>query len=193
MEKNPDAYRTIGEAAEELNLPQHVLRFWETRFSQISPMKRSGGRRYYRPGDVQLLAAIQHLLYGEGYTIKGVQRILKQQGTKAIVGLVDQLKNGEGPNDAALVLHADPSRESEGRVDQAGAASSSAEARQPEGAAHWPVDAPAAAHPASAAGPNLEQPNLAQPNLPAYMVKLLEGVLVELDECSRALEAARGH
>src|SRR5262249_39701292 len=70
VDKAPDAFRTISEVAEELNLPQHVLRFWETRFSQIRPMKRGGGRRYYRPDDVDLLRGIRHLLYGEGYTIR---------------------------------------------------------------------------------------------------------------------------
>lgn len=80
MTKGPDAFRTISEVAEELNVPQHVLRFWETRFSQIRPLKRSGGRRFYRPDDVALLRGIRHLLYGEGYTIRGVQRILKEQG-----------------------------------------------------------------------------------------------------------------
>jgi DNA-binding transcriptional MerR regulator len=81
MDKAPDAFRTISEAAEELNVPQHVLRFWETRFAQIKPMKRAGGRRYYRPGDVELLKGIRGLLYTEGYTIRGVQKILKEDGT----------------------------------------------------------------------------------------------------------------
>jgi DNA-binding transcriptional MerR regulator len=85
MEKTQDAFRTIGEVAEELDLPQHVLRFWETKFTQIRPVKRAGGRRYYRPDDVQLLGAIRILLYSEGYTIKGVQRILKEQGVRAVV------------------------------------------------------------------------------------------------------------
>src|SRR5690349_22881518 len=84
MEKAPDAFRTISEVAEELDLPQHVLRFWETRFAQIKPMKRSGGRRYYRPEDVNLLRGIRHLLYGQGYTIRGVQRILREQGVKSV-------------------------------------------------------------------------------------------------------------
>src|SRR5262249_18893353 len=84
VEKAPDAFRTISEVAEELDLPQHVLRFWETRFSQIKPMKRGGGRRYYRPDDVDLLRGIRHLLYGEGYTIRGVQRILKDHGIKFV-------------------------------------------------------------------------------------------------------------
>ena len=84
MDKETGAYRTISEVADELDIPQHVLRFWETRFPQIKPMKRSGGRRYYRPGDVLLLKGIRRLLYGEGYTIKGVQRILAAQGVGVV-------------------------------------------------------------------------------------------------------------
>ncbi len=82
--KAPDAFRTISEVADELDLPQHVLRFWESRFHDIKPMKRGGGRRYYRPDDVELLRGIRHLLYGEGYTIRGVQRILREQGIKFV-------------------------------------------------------------------------------------------------------------
>jgi DNA-binding transcriptional MerR regulator len=84
MDKAPDAFRTISEVAADLDLPQHVLRFWETRFGQIKPMKRGGGRRYYRPEDIDLLRGIRHLLYGEGYTIRGVQRILKDEGIKFV-------------------------------------------------------------------------------------------------------------
>jgi len=80
LEKAPDAFRTISEVADEIDVPQHVLRFWESRFPQIKPMKRGGGRRYYRPDDVDLLRGIRHLLYGEGYTIRGVQRILREHG-----------------------------------------------------------------------------------------------------------------
>jgi DNA-binding transcriptional MerR regulator len=80
LDKAPDAFRTISEVAEEINVPQHVLRFWESRFAQIRPLKRGGGRRYYRPDDVDLLRGVRHLLYGEGYTIRGVQRILREQG-----------------------------------------------------------------------------------------------------------------
>ncbi len=87
MDKSADAFRTISEAAGDLDVPQHVLRFWETRFSQIKPMKRGGGRRYYRPEDMELLRAIRRLLYGEGYTIKGVQRILKEQGARAVISM----------------------------------------------------------------------------------------------------------
>jgi DNA-binding transcriptional MerR regulator len=89
LDKAPDAFRTISEVADDLDIPQHVLRFWETRFTQIKPMKRSGGRRYYRPDDVDLLRGIRRLLYGEGYTIRGVQRILKEHGIKSVQGLVD--------------------------------------------------------------------------------------------------------
>src|SRR3954454_13354579 len=84
VDKAPDAFRTISEVADELDLPQHVLRFWETRFQQIKPMKRGGGRRYYRPDDIDLLRGIRHLLYGEGYTIRGAQRILKDHGVKFV-------------------------------------------------------------------------------------------------------------
>lgn len=84
MEKSPDAFRTISEVAQELDVPQHVLRFWESRFREIRPMKRGGGRRYYRPDDVDLLRGIRHLLYGEGYTIRGVQRLLREQGVRFV-------------------------------------------------------------------------------------------------------------
>ena len=89
MDKAPDAFRTISEVANDLDIPQHVLRFWETRFAQIKPMKRSGGRRYYRPDDVDLLRGIRRLLYGEGYTIRGVQRILKEHGIGSVQRLAD--------------------------------------------------------------------------------------------------------
>ena len=84
MNKAPDAFRTISEVADELDLPQHVLRFWESRFPHIRPMKRGGGRRYYRPEDIDLLRGIRHLLYGDGYTIRGVQRILREQGVRTV-------------------------------------------------------------------------------------------------------------
>lgn len=87
MDKAPEAFRTISEVAEELDVPQHVLRFWETRFNQIKPMKRGGGRRYYRPSDVDLLKGIRTLLYGQGYTIRGVQRILREAGMPHVAGI----------------------------------------------------------------------------------------------------------
>ncbi len=84
MEKGPEAFRTISEVAEDLDVPQHVLRFWESRFHEIRPMKRGGGRRYYRPQDVDLRRGIRHRLYGEGYTIRGVQRVLREQGHRFV-------------------------------------------------------------------------------------------------------------
>ncbi|MFU0503719.1 MerR family transcriptional regulator [Pseudaminobacter sp. NGMCC 1.201702] len=87
MDKSPDAFRTISEVAEELDLPQHVLRFWETRFTQIKPMKRGGGRRYYRPQDVELIKGIRYMLYDQGYTIKGVQKLLRENGNQFLVAI----------------------------------------------------------------------------------------------------------
>ena len=83
--KSATAFRTISEVADYLDVQQHVLRFWETKFTQVRPLKRGGGRRYYRPEDVALLKTIHHLLYTEGYTIKGVQKLLKEQGKAQIV------------------------------------------------------------------------------------------------------------
>ena len=83
--KSPDAFRTISEVSGELSLPQHVLRFWETRFAQIKPMKRGGGRRLYRPDHVALLRGIKALLYDDGMTIKGVQKVLREKGTKTVI------------------------------------------------------------------------------------------------------------
>lgn len=100
MEKGPDAFRTISEVAEDLGLPQHVLRFWETRFPQIKPIKRGGGRRYYRPNDVDLLRGVKHLLYGEGYTIRGVQRILREQGHRKVAAYADGGAPAPDPRDA---------------------------------------------------------------------------------------------
>ena len=101
MEKEPEAFRTISEVGEELDVPQHVLRFWETRFSQIRPMKRGGGRRYYRVNDVDLLKGIRQLLYGKGYTIKGVQRILKEHGVAHVTDIgraADELESTPIPS-----------------------------------------------------------------------------------------------
>ncbi|MBJ2153351.1 MerR family transcriptional regulator [Paracoccus sp. IB05] len=89
MDKSPDAFRTISEVAEVLETPAHVLRFWETRFPQIRPVKRAGGRRYYRPSDLALLAGIRRLLHEEGMTIRGVQKILREQGVRHVAGLTD--------------------------------------------------------------------------------------------------------
>jgi DNA-binding transcriptional MerR regulator len=84
IEKAPDAFRTISEVSETLDVPQHVLRFWEAKFAQVKPLKRAGGRRYYRPDDIDLLKGIRALLYAEGLTIKGVQKVLREQGAKHV-------------------------------------------------------------------------------------------------------------
>ena len=83
--KSPEAFRTISEVSKDLSLPQHVLRFWETKFVQIKPIKRGGGRRYYRPEDIELLKGIKYLLYNDGYTIRGVQKVIKENGAKKII------------------------------------------------------------------------------------------------------------
>lgn len=85
MAKGPEAFRTISEAADELGVPQHVLRFWETKFSFIKPMKRAGGRRFYRPADIVILAGVRRLLHDEGLTIKGLQKLHREQGVKSVV------------------------------------------------------------------------------------------------------------
>lgn len=114
MEKSPEAFRTISEVAEALETPAHVLRFWESRFPQIRPVKRAGGRRYYRPSDVALLAGIKRLLHDDGLTIRGVQKILREQGVRHVAALMDPatgalLQVGALPAEAAppaLVLPA---------------------------------------------------------------------------------------
>lgn len=90
MDKSPDAFRTISEVADQLETPAHVLRFWESRFPQIRPVKRAGGRRYYRPSDVALLTGIKRLLHDEGLTIRGVQKILRDHGVRHVAGLSDE-------------------------------------------------------------------------------------------------------
>ncbi len=95
--KSAEAFRTISEVAEDLEVPQHVLRFWEGRFSQIRPVKRAGGRRYYRPDDVDLLRGIRALLYSDGLTIKGVQKILRDHGVRYVADI--------GRGDASLLGH----------------------------------------------------------------------------------------
>ena len=91
-DKSPEAFRTISEVSKDLSLPQHVLRFWETKFVQIKPIKRGGGRRYYRPEDVRLLKGIKALLYNDGYTIRGVQKVIKENGTKKLLRVDNESK-----------------------------------------------------------------------------------------------------
>uniref|UniRef100_A0A2A4Z4C3 MerR family transcriptional regulator n=1 Tax=OCS116 cluster bacterium TaxID=2030921 RepID=A0A2A4Z4C3_9PROT len=104
MEKSANAFRTISEAATELDVPQHVLRFWETKFKQIKPMKRGGGRRFYRPQDVNLIKGIKYFLYGQGYTIKGVQKILASKG---VVYTANVWREAEAPVASAEIHNID--------------------------------------------------------------------------------------
>lgn len=174
MEKSPDAFRTISEAAEELDLPQHVLRFWETRFSNIKPLKRGGGRRYYRPEDVTLLKGIRHLLYDQGFTIKGVQRILKDQGVRYVIAI------GEGRPVESLPAPAAPVEEEEDLV--------------PEAAAVPEVDGAGEANGEAAAPPRgLKLPGFKPKpaGLSASDREKLSEVLRELLDCKRMLERAR--
>ena len=103
-EKSPSAFRTISEVAEDLEVPQHVLRFWETKFPQVRPLKRGGGRRYYRPEDVDLLRRIRGLLYDQGYTIKGVQRLLREGGLRQEAVAAATAASGAVPESAEQLL-----------------------------------------------------------------------------------------
>ena len=183
MDKSPDAFRTISEAADELDLPQHVLRFWETRFSTIKPLKRGGGRRYYRPEDVLLLKGIRRLLYDQGFTIKGVQRILKEQGPRYVIAIgegrpVEQL----APTALAVdepAVEADESEVEYGEYAEADdspgeAASNGTEKPRFQLASLMPK--PAAARPAGLTATEREK---------------LSDVLRELLDCKRLLERAR--
>jgi DNA-binding transcriptional MerR regulator len=165
LDKAPDAFRTISEVAEELDVPQHVLRFWESRFPQIRPMKRAGGRRYYRPDDVDLLRGIRHLLYGEGYTIRGVQRILREQGAK-FVQLVWQPGAAQPATEPADEVH-----------DAAGQPAPEDGARALFGASN------AAAQTAAVS-------SSAEPLLTRDHVRRLQSALHELTECRRLIDDA---
>jgi DNA-binding transcriptional MerR regulator len=161
VEKAPDAFRTISEVAQELDVPQHVLRFWESRFREIRPMKRGGGRRYYRPDDVGLLRGIRHLLYGEGYTIRGVQRLLREQGVR----FVQNVWQPGAPQ---------PSRRP--AEDVADEAQEAADVDAGEGAE---APRPGAARPAARAPAGLA----------AGDVQKLQAALRDLTECRRLLDA----
>jgi len=129
--KSAEAFRTISEVAEELDLPQHVLRFWETRFSQIRPLKRGGGRRYYRPADVDLLRQIRDLLYVEGYTIKGAQKLLRSGQAKAAASARPAAAQAATPN-AAPAASRDPAPAASGNGGEAAGELEGAERAQLE-------------------------------------------------------------
>lgn len=113
MSKSLEAFRTIGEVSDLLDVPKHVLRFWEARFPQIKPMKRGGGRRFYRPEDVALLRGIHHLLHQAGFTIKGVQKILREQGIEAVKTIA-----GDASAEPASAIPAPPTKAKPTRASQ---------------------------------------------------------------------------
>jgi len=174
--KAPDAFRTISEVAAELELPQHVLRFWETRFTQIRPMKRGGGRRYYRPEDVDLLRGVRLLLYGEGFTIRGVQRLLKDKGVGFIVSVGQT-------GSVQTVTTADRDEEEETAPPRA------AQRREPV------IDAPEDFAPAvfDKTPPALQMPPAPSPRpaLTENKRRRIEAALSELLEAKRLLEEVR--
>ncbi|POF28935.1 MerR-like DNA binding protein [Roseibium marinum] len=198
LDKSPDAFRTISEVADDLDLPQHVLRFWETRFSHIKPLKRGGGRRYYRPDDVELLKGIRHLLYGEGYTIKGVQRILKEQGPRFVMQIWRE--------DASPLQTAAPSAPE--TVDHTNGAQTRASSQSapnghqdklPSGVLAETV--PDAGSHSSSGGLNIlgrlrgdkaaASVSVAQPTVAKEDIRRLQSTLFELLECKRTLDQAR--
>ena len=203
--KAPEAFRSISEAADELDLPQHVLRFWESRFHDIRPMKRGGGRRYYRPDDINLLRGIRHLLYGEGYTIRGVQRILREQGARFV-----QATWQEGAPQPPHSSVADEASADEAASAQAEAADESRglgsrlssligrdlDDRQNDAAAR--LEPPLHSAPVLRVEPSDRSPESvtpsATPSAPARLTRddlsKLHAVLHELAECRRLIDAA---
>lgn len=214
MDKAPDAFRTISEVAEELEVPQHVLRFWETRFSQIKPMKRSGGRRYYRPDDVDLLRGIRRLLYGEGYTIRGVQRILKAHGIKSVQSLNENAAVVFGPieraapgrahdddDDRAEDMHdaadeieeeADDALEEAAGDDEDSEEGVPSQRREPELSAPRRVEPAMRFEPAPSVRPSAGLPGAQSPRVEARRLDAdrLRAVLTELTACRQLLDSA---
>jgi DNA-binding transcriptional MerR regulator len=188
LDKAADAFRTISEVADDLDVPQHVLRFWESRFTQIRPMKRAGGRRYYRADDVDLLRGIRQLLYGEGYTIRGVQRILKEQGVKFVQGvwqegaaLPARLPDDDEAGDAAMPAEQEARKPGLSGVLPSLRGGEVIERREPR------LDA------ASEAPQPKLAPSKTMPSGPALTrddVSKLQAVLHELAECRRLLDGA---
>jgi DNA-binding transcriptional MerR regulator len=204
VSKSPDAFRTISEVAEDLDLPQHVLRFWETRFGQIRPLKRGGGRRYYRPDDIDLLRGIRHLLYGEGYTIRGVQRILKEQGARFVVsagrgeavGLPGKAAAGDDRLEPAIggEEYADDIAMAE--ADDVPAMEIDREDHDPSDDLPEPTAQRGMVGAARRLVGQLIEPRAASPSAGAASlsrddVRRLEATLAELLDCKRILDAAR--
>jgi DNA-binding transcriptional MerR regulator len=208
VDKAPDAFRTISEVADDLDVPQHVLRFWETRFPHIKPMKRGGGRRYYRPDDVDLLRGIRHLLYGEGYTIRGVQRILKDSGIRFVQSVwksgapqpepprVEDASDGEENAGAAaepILARGEPTIEQADRgpvaVEQPASTIREQPARQLPRSNLQPLPGPA-----ERIAPDIVQgagePRPVAASRPLDALRKLQSTLYELGECRRLLDTA---
>lgn len=186
MNKNADAFRTISEVAGELDLPQHVLRFWETRFPQIKPLKRAGGRRYYRPRDIEVLRAIKHLLYNEGYTIRGVQRVLKEQGAGALATMTN------AADEAALGFSAGTGQELpafQGLIPESGETGHGPRVAD-SGNAQRLIDSRAVAGRDDAACA-AEEGSMGALGLTSGDLGRLRAALAELIECGNILDAAR--
>lgn len=192
MEKSPDAFRTISEVAVDLDVPQHVLRFWESRFREIKPMKRGGGRRYYRPDDVSLLRGIRHLLYGEGYTIRGVQRIIREHGIRYV-------------QSAGQPAARDPQIEGDELIDETEAPEAAAEVERARGlfgllpsllGDRNAVDETEFAppdiqpEPPSGSAQRAVPPVPGSTGIPREDLRRLQSTLHELAECRRLLDAA---
>lgn len=178
MEKSSSAFRTISEVAEELTVPKHVLRFWEGKFSQLRPMKRGGGRRYYRPEDVDLLRGIRCLLYRDGYTIKGVQKILRGSGVRFVK---ECWRDGGGTAQGSNMAINIP--------DLAKEAASEARQGLQEAVRSARKRAPAAKPPAAeAVEAAVETPKLTEPQR-----RVLSKVLRDLEECRELLRASTQH
>lgn len=178
MARTEEAMRTIGEVAASLDLPAHVLRFWETRFRQISPLKRAGGRRFYRQRDIDLVIAIRRLLYDEGYTIRGVQRILKENGVEAVIAGAGRRRQGEPPmGESPLPFQAGENYDEDGLPE-----SDQAEADdQDDAASNVDIDPPLA-----------PSGHRAQPRqLAEREARLLREALAELEECKRLLRLTK--
>ncbi len=198
-QKSADAYRTISEVAEDLKLPQHVLRFWETRFPQVKPLKRAGGRRFYRREDVELLRAVKALLYGDGYTIKGVQRMLREQGPRALAALA----SGGGPPPGDSPSQRAGSHQGDDRVtqddvrhgaDPEGRNGPDVQGRLPQWLRPSPdPGTPTSALRSGAASREIERPTEgnAKAASAADLVGRLQAVLFDVAECERLLAAAR--
>jgi DNA-binding transcriptional MerR regulator len=174
LEKSSNAFRTISEVAAELDVPKHVLRFWEGKFPQLRPMKRGGGRRYYRPEDVELLRGIRWLLYSDGYTIKGVQRILRDNGVKYV-------KHCWRGDTAEAPAEAEPSFEIPNLAAEAASAAHRT-SRVAERPAAQSSRVKAAAVPAKTKAP--------EPSLSGEQRTLLQSLLRDLEECRSLLQSA---